>query len=211
MKVTSLLLIAFFSVFSGCKSPEKTFPVSEPESTEYEDSVEDVINWRRSPNLQGWWNDPPNIRICSDTRVTKSRVESAIRWWERQGYSFGRIIVDDTIPCEGRMFEILFRLPKQSDFERKDLSSHLACTLTFRLQATSEIIRSEIFFINQADSNRPLMMEHELGHALGWQHVNSSYHIMNPEYNMTGNTARGVNHSDYIIRRREFIGDPEEE
>ena len=205
MKVTirnSLLLI--FCVFFGCKSPEKTFPVFEQEKHEHEDVIE-VINWNNNPPLQGWWNDPPDIRVCKDTRVTKSRVETALRFWERLGYSFGDIIMDQSSNvCTPRPFEILFRLPQQSDFKRKDLSNHLACTLTHRMQNSSEIVRAEIFFIEISNSNRPRMMEHEIGHALGWQHVNSSYHVMHPEYNMSGSSARGVHHNDYVIRRSEI-------
>jgi len=205
MKVISYFLL-IFCVFSGCKSPEKTFPIFEQEQFENEEIVE-VINWRRSPPLQGWWNDPPDIRVCKSARVTKTRVEAAVRFWERLGYSFGEIIMDQSTGiCTPRMFEILFRLPQQSDFQRKDLSSHLACTLTHRMQSNSEIVKAEIFFIAITDSNRPLMMEHEIGHALGWQHVNSSYHIMHPEYNMTGHTARGIHYDDYVVRRAEING-----
>ena len=152
----------------------------------------------------------PDIRICSETKIKKSRVETAVRFWEGLGYSFGDILIDDyrhrSSPCTPRPFEVVFRLPTQGDITNGVQSNYLACTLASRNTETLEIIYAEIFFMSISDSSRPRMMEHELGHALGWQHAGTTYHIMHSEYNKTGSNARGVRYDDYIIRRDEVRG-----
>jgi hypothetical protein len=51
--------------------------------------------------------------------------------------------------------------------------------VTRRMIVTGTVISAEIVIPNR-DANIPLILEHELGHALGLNHVNSLGHIMHP-------------------------------
>ena len=167
----------------------------------------ELVIWNKNPELSGWWNQMPDIRICSETGIKKARVETALRFWERQGYNFGEIVLDDQRrrigPCTPQPFEILFRLPTQEDLSNGLQSNYLACTLASRNSTTLEVIYAEIFFMSTADATSPRMMEHEIGHALGWMHTTITYHLMYPEYNKTGSNMRGIGYEDYVIRRDE--------
>ena len=148
------------------------------------------ILFQSNPIIRSYWEDTPNIRVCAESGVTEQRLRRAIRYWESIGYEFGRIIYQElSIECVrgGSPGEISILLTTQGIGSE----DHLAVTRTYRNTVTGKIIRSQIF-INPYGSRRPLVLEHEIGHALGWVHYNRRYHIMNPEYNLIGHSTMGV-------------------
>ena len=56
-------------------------------------------------------------------------------------------------------------------------------------------MKSKIF-IRQKDVNRHRVLEHELGHALGWKHYPQSMHIMHPEWEKGGYYNNGMRKKD---------------
>ena len=140
------------------------------------------------PELSGFWHVPPDVKICSDVRVSMARVETALRFWTRLGYEFGKVYVDESwklnpLGCLAEAGEIVFAVPPQDlSFQDPDGTTFMAITRTYRVEPTSEIIAAAIYV--QYEANYPLerIVEHELGHALGWLHHSSSYHIMHPLY-----------------------------
>ena len=165
------------------------------------------------PELSGFWSEPPDIKICSDVHVKKSRIETAVRFWTRLGYEFGRVYVDDSgrydpLGCLAEPGEITFLVPPQDLKFYDDKGTHfLAITRTYRVAYTSEIIAAGIFVESESDYTLERIIEHELGHALGWLHHESSYHIMHSVYLRTGHRTAGVHHNDYIAFTALLIAD----
>ena len=64
--------------------------------------------------LPAYWTIPPPIRLCTGSGVTEERLSRALRFWERLGYQFGSVIVDnDSYTCvtggvEGEITILLF-------------------------------------------------------------------------------------------------------
>ena len=166
-------------------------------------AIESVSNIH-GPELSGYWIEPPNIKICSNVRVKKSRIETAVRYWSRLGYEFGAITISDEwrynpSGCLSIPGEITFRIPPQSiSFVGTDGTNFLAITRTYRVTNTSEIIGADIFVQNESNYSLERIIEHELGHALGWLHQDSSYHIMHSQYQKTGHRSSGIHHNDYV-------------
>ena len=158
----------------------------------------------QGPELSGFWSEPPAIKICSDIYVKKSRIEAAIRFWTRLGYEFGRIYIEESgrynpAGCLAEPGEITFRIPPQDLNFYNDKGTHfLAITRTYRVTDASEIIAADIFVELESNYNLERIIEHELGHALGWLHHESSYHIMHSIYTKTGHRASGIHHNDYV-------------
>jgi hypothetical protein len=157
------------------------------------------------PALIGFWEVPPDIKICSNVRVSKTRVEAALRFWSRLGYDFGRVYVDEgwkTNPrgCEALPGEIAFRVPPQDlSFIDDDGTTFMAITRTYRIDGAPNILAADIFVQHEANYSLERIVEHELGHALGWLHHSSSYHIMHPLYVKTGHRVAGVHRNDYTV------------
>lgn len=167
-------------------------------------ALEDIANVS-SPELVGFWTSPPRIKICQRVNVKKSRIERAVRFWERLGYEFGEVYFDDgewgsprgCIPHPG---EIAFLVPPQGmSFQASDGSTYMALTRMQTVVGTYELISAEIFVQYTANYEKERMVEHEIGHALGWLHNDSSYHIMHSLYPRGGHRISGVHKSDYDV------------
>lgn len=203
-KIGSLLILLLIIHIAGCTEREVPLhnAVEYPHTLDLSD-LRRVSNIR-GPELTGYWSEPPSIKICSDVSVKRSRIESALQFWKKLGYEFGSITVDhqwkyNSLGCLAAPGEITFRVPPQDVYFRdKSGAQFLAITRTYRSVNTSEILAADIFVEKESDYTLSRIIEHEIGHALGWLHEDSSYHIMHSEYGNTGHRASGVHHNDYI-------------
>jgi len=155
----------------------------------------------RQIRLHGVWTMAPDIVIC-DGITTEFRVRQAVRFWERLGYTFGSISSDsDPFNCRrNEIGKIKIMLPDSNT----KMENNLAITNTERLVATNENIRATII-IHSFATTKPLVLEHEIGHALGWQHSTMYGHLMNPEVERLGHDTLGIRHRDYLRLGNEII------
>jgi len=142
------------------------------------------------PDKKADWVTPPNIRICPDVKISESRIKNAISFWERLGYNFGSVVYENNmynclVPPPLRR-EIIIMLPDQQFNEK-----HLASTRLLTHRITEEIVGAKIF-ITSKNSNRNRILEHEVGHAIGWAHYPQSGHIMNPDWKFGGYGSYGM-------------------
>ena len=93
----------------------------------------------------------------------------------------------------GVSHEITITLPNQHEVS----GDHIAMTRTGKRTDTGEIIKSKVLMTPYA-GEKLLVLEQELGHALGWRHHRVSYHIMYPEWREIGHSARGLEWNDYL-------------
>ena len=56
-----------------------------------------------------------------------------------------------------------------------------------------------------AHSNKPWVLEHEIGHALGWSHFSNRGHIMNSEYQFLGPGSSGMNYEQYQVEIKKIV------
>ena len=142
------------------------------------------------PVKKASWDIRPDIRICPDTHVDPARLSRAKNYWERLGYKFGSIIVEKDrsrcYPTRGPQREITIAIPNQ------DLhSKYLAMTRITTHTVSGEIVQATIY-ITPKVADRARVLEHELGHALGWVHYGQHSHIMNPDWNSGGYDSHGL-------------------
>ena len=133
------------------------------------------------------WGAPPTVRICSNTPISKYRVEEALNFWRNLGYEFGTILYNDSTNwCSGSVyFGSITIMPSQSLFNSQALAQ------TNRMSYNKLVVGARIE-IRPDSYDRPLLLEHELGHALGWPHYNIEGHVMHRALSKAGKGVLGV-------------------
>ena len=138
------------------------------------------------------WRIEPTVIICQGAPVKLARVEQAVDFWRKLGYNIGEVIVSDEhdFSCMREIIlvgEILITLVSQ-DFH---MSEHLAVTRTWIHKDTNQILKAKIEIMSGwGDSER--IMEHELGHAMGWRDYNQTGHLMHSEWAIGGHNIKGL-------------------
>ena len=139
------------------------------------------------PNQKATWGTPPAIRVCTDSGVSVSRTTRAIKYWERLGYEFGGIVGDPFSMCmTPKPGEVLITIP-----DRGFSGTHMAATRLYTDMASGEIVRAKIQILPH-NAAKDRVLEHEIGHALGWEHYPQRYHIMHPTWKYGGYDSYGV-------------------
>jgi len=155
------------------------------------------------PKISAWWQFSPQVVVCERSKLKESKVKSAISYWEKLGYKFEPImfVKDHNLSClNGPAFgEIVIDMPSQEfDF------TNLGQTKTSRSIELSLIIRAKIEIQNMG-LEKERVLEHEIGHALGWEHTRRSYHMMHPAWQRGGWDSAGLRHNRYLELSEEFI------
>jgi len=139
------------------------------------------------PMQKAAWKTKPTIRICSSTKLPILRAQKAVRYWEMLGYEFDRVSMDYNINCmEPKYGEIIITLP-----EGNIDPDHIAATRIYTVTGTLNIAKAKIF-IYPKEVRKQRVVEHELGHALGWVHHDQKYHIMHSNWHLGGFNASGL-------------------
>mgnify|MGYP001442934917 CR=1 FL=1 len=165
---------------------------------------EEVISRRSrnrqiNPPISSRWDFPPDIILCHGVPVTKERVTEAVDFWKRLGYEFGDIrALSQFENCRSMWGNITFRLPTGSELSAAINAEHLATTrYSVPVDMPDVLVMAEVYFQTTDVSKLPRVVEHELGHSLGWGHVSIAGHIMHPIYRRSGWSSEGVTHEDY--------------
>jgi hypothetical protein len=106
------------------------------------------------------------------------------------GYDFGEIEVDTSsdicLKPDTSWDGIVVSLPTSGyDY------SFLAMTET-AVDRGSRVITGARIYIRPDSITKERVMEHEFGHALGWQHYPQKYHMMHPEHDLGGYDTKGL-------------------
>ena len=195
-----LLFTVAFLLLLGC-----TYQKSEPANTDYEKDIKsysengqiifDVINIRGRPSIKNYWTEMPKFTFCKESRLTNQRARNGIRFWRRIGYNITdvRYSVSD---------QECFRDPENGEVMVKLVTSdtpirnNLAVTSVYFRPDNNQIQYAIIYLIG-GFANDERLIEHEIGHALGWSHYGRVRHIMNSDYSQTGTDNYGLSFSVY--------------
>ena len=146
-----------------------------------------ISKFSQKPIQKYKWVNPPKIRVCENTEISLDRVRRAVKYWERIGYEFGEIYLDRFSFCmNAKDNEIAIVLPSQGIADDK-----MAATRVYTSKFTGEIMKAKIFMLPRS-ARKARVLEHEIGHALGWQHYNQSNHIMHPNWWRGGYDSYGL-------------------
>ncbi len=139
------------------------------------------------PFRKAEWDEPPTVRICAETRIQMYRMSKALSYWEALGHQFGPVIMDHSIICNQPAHgEIVLMLPDVG-FD----TSKIASTSLYTHTINKNIVMAKIN-ITPSSARKERVIEHEIGHALGWAHYNQKFHMMNSNWFFGGYDSKGL-------------------
>ncbi len=136
------------------------------------------------PEKIAHWKSKPDIKICTSAPVSVDEVKHAIAWWQKRGYRFGSIIKSNCVENHHYGFIVIDLIGQDFDIRRD-----LATTKIHHDTKSKEIRWAKIYL---TISVRERILEHEIGHALGWGHSAIRKHILFPTWQGGGWEDEGL-------------------
>ena len=122
------------------------------------------------------WESKPDIVICESDHITKNEVIKSLEYWQKLGYHFSS--VEKTLKCPSNKFKKIIITEKK--FENKQGNTNVKMYRYHDHEA--KYLSEAMVELNQADQRYPgenrESLVHELGHALGIDHVENVDDIM---------------------------------
>jgi hypothetical protein len=162
-----LLLILFLLIPGGAQATDPIIEGLDMLKISQKD-LSQVAHWKRTPT----------VVLCQHAPVERKEVKSALGWWTERGYLFYHSIylrgkrADEVCKSPDPTGYILIHLVTQETFDPGD---NLAVTHFYVDNDTREIHWAKIFLKPNVQER---VLEHELGHALGWMHTKQLGHLM---------------------------------
>lgn len=152
-----------------------------------------------SPARIGKWKYTPTVVVCSGAPVTVKAITEAVKWWKQQGHPFfNTVSADDPLgKCQAEYPEgfITIHIGNQQMFTADDLMAETHFCLD---EDTQQITWAKVF-LKSAPLER--IVEHELGHALGFMHTMRAGHMMYPTWLRGGWGDSGLESTAPVVAR----------
>jgi len=160
------------------------------------DASEPVANYPRIPAVNNvppqvaMWARPPTIIVCEFAPVSQIQIKSATKFWQNLGYRFENVRYKDDPSgvCNSDSpwgYIVIHLVEKGAKLD----PTALAQTNFFVDNLTGKINWATI---NMRPDTRETVLEHEIGHALGFLHFNRIDHLMNQKWEMGGWDTYGL-------------------
>ncbi len=137
------------------------------------------------------WENPPDVFICDVASVSEEQVVEAMKYWEDLGFEFGMVfsnwscVYDDQEDYKHiRIPGTILIYPEYKLLGREQAGVARRSVDLETLKTHSAVIEIRVY--------KDRVIEHELGHALGWEHTNISGHIMHPQLSGGGRNSKGL-------------------
>ena len=158
-----LLIAALLGILIGCASGLGYFYHSEKQGFK-----------------TGYWDYPPAIIDCTYSNLAEDRLTESVLFWQKIGVEFAFIESDPPDSVCSADYLYGFIIIKNDTLHWPTIGS------TGRSTTINGKINSALIRLNPGNANDPRLLEHEIGHALGYQHRNDLGHIMHEIYDYTG-------------------------
>jgi len=162
-------------------------------ASDYHSNYEKIPAVNKKPLRVGQWSLTPTLIVCEYAPVSKAHALSAVAYWKKLGHRFYSIQYkhDPLNKCTSAspVGYIIIHLVSQ-DIKLEE--SSLAETHFFVDNSTNNIEWARIYMRSDV---RATVLEHEIGHALGFLHYDKINHIMNSKWPQGGWDTDGLNNN----------------
>jgi len=155
-----------------------------------------VANFKRIPAVEdrppqvATWNLTPTVIVCESAPISQTQTKSAVRFWKNLGYRFFRTrYKHDPLEKCGNPNPIGYIVVHMVTLGIKLEDSALAQTHFYVDNETNHI---EWAIIYLRTGVRETVLEHEIGHALGFLHYDKLDHLMNQKWTQGGWNTSGL-------------------
>jgi len=119
-----------------------------------------------------YWEFAPSVRVCAASPLSVHDVAIALAWWQDLGYKFD-IVYSSNCVTLNQYGAITVTL----DRGELPMSNLLGRTTIY---SDPETKRMSWAIIELSHPYVDRVIEHEIGHALGWLHCRAGGHMMHP-------------------------------
>lgn len=195
-----LIYTIFLAIFLSCTSEENNQKTAvailsrDFELSIEHSSIEAISFFEHKIIKKANWGYSPPLIICDDVRISRSRIDKVLNFWENLGYIFGEITYS-ICPFDEQYLGAIYIMGPQSGFDFNMLSNTHTAYATFQ-DGSKRIVGAWI----EIPDNIVVMervLEHEVGHALGFQHSTQKYHMMHKDQRFGGFASSGLNSNLY--------------
>lgn len=145
---------------------------------------------KKGPVRAGTWKRTPTVIVCPTAPLVSGEAEKAVKFWKKLGYRFfqTQYKYDPLNKCNQTdpVGYIVIHLVKQ---DLKIADDTLAVT-HFYVDNNHKEVEWAIIYIKP--DIRETVLEHEIGHALGFLHYNRINHLMNKTWAQGGWDTEGL-------------------
>ena len=126
------------------------------------------------------WKYPPIVVDCTFGALKEERINESIKYWNNLNHKIGFIEMNPSSKvCSNDQIHG-FIIIKNAELAWDVLVK------THRKGSTTGRIDSAMIQLSIGNANLPKLLEHELGHAFGYGHLDIDGHIMNSSYDYSG-------------------------
>ena len=146
------------------------------------DMIPQVATWKRTPT----------VIVCSGAPVKKAQILYAVKFWEDLGYNFftTQYNYDPLNKCNSKApvgYIIIHLVTQGLRLDDDDLAQ-----THFFVNNDHNEVEWAIIYMKQLSVLKETVLEHELGHALGYLHFNKINHLMNSKWMQGGWDTQGL-------------------
>jgi predicted Zn-dependent protease len=167
--------------------------VRSAEASNYEANFDRVPLVQNQPLQVAQWERTPTVIVCEHAPVTQRQIISAVNFWKKLGHRFYSTQykhdpMNKCLMSEPIGYIVIHMVTRDIDLEH----SALAQTRFYVDNLTNTIQYAKIYMRKDI---RETVLEHELGHALGFLHHNKINHLMNEKWAQGGWDKEGLTSS----------------
>jgi len=127
-----------------------------------------------------YWQTSPVLVDCTHGVLSHNRIEAAVDYWNEYNHTVAYVELNPSFKICSKDHIYGFIIVKNAILDWPVLGE------TSRRSTVSQKINSALITLSIGNANEPRLLEHELGHAFGYRHMDINGHIMHSDYDQAG-------------------------